>query len=279
MKPGFHFEKYIFSILLLLSFLFSNTNLSFAQTIGQKFIMEITPESKKFPVFEQPNVSSAMLGVVRNDDTVKVWQKDQDWIRITFPSGKTGWVKYSASDKVWDSNINGYVSWTWKFVPLGSKNINVSPSQPINNAQDINARLTMLENKVIELEAMVMKLTSGASSTSAASSPSSAPAKPTEDEIKSAVTKHLKNNVPITWAGNLMGGKNAQLSVIQVIQVGSYNQQQKYWPMRIKCVGRCEMNDMFNQGKWNSFDRVGEFILFQDDYGNWKAVMKDGIFH
>lgn len=272
MNPKFYFEKFILMILFFLI----DINLSFSQTIGQKFKMEITPDTKKFPVFEQTIVSSAMLGVVRNEDTVKVLQKNQDWIKITLPSGKSGWVKYSASDKEWDGNINGYVSWTWKFVPLGSKNINVSPSQPINNAQDINARLTMLENKVIELEAMVMKLTSGASLTSAAPS---LPAKPSQDEIKMAVTNHLKHNVPITWAGNLMGGKNAQLSVIEVLQVGNYNQQQKYWPMRIKCVGRCEMNDMFNQGKWNSFDRIGEFILFQDDYGNWKAAMKDGIFH
>jgi len=274
MKTNF-LVKCILKLCILPLLLLTSTSSSLSQTIGQKFKMEITPDTKKFPIFELPNVSSAMLSVVRNDDTVKVLQKDQNWIRITLPSGKTGWVKYSASDKVWDSNINGYVSWTWKFIPLGSKNINVSPSQPIINAQDINARLTMLENKVIELEAMVMKLTSGASSTSVAPS---LPAKPTEDEIKMAVTNHLKHNVPITWAGNLMGGKNAQLSVIQVIKVGNYNQQQKYWPMRIKCVGRCEMNDMFNQGKWNSFDRVGEFILFQDDYGNWKAQMKEGLF-
>ncbi len=275
MKPEFHFERYLSGVVFLISLLLSNWNSSFSQTVGQKFIMEITPESKKFLVFEQTDVSSTLLGVIRNDDTVKVLQKNQDWIKVTLPSGKSGWVKYSASDKVWDSNINGYVNWTWQFIPIGSKNINIPQNQQINNMQDINSRLAMLENRVKELEAIVMKLSAVTSSSSTALSP--AP-KPTEDEIKSAVTNHLKNNVPITWAGNLMGGKNAQLSLIQVIQVGNYNPQQKYWPMRIKCVGRCEMNDIFKQGKWNSFDRVGEFILFQDDYGQWKAQMKEGIF-
>lgn len=266
MKSGRQFGKYIFNLLLLLSFLLFNANLSFAQTVGQKFIMEITPDTKKFPAFEQTDVSSTFQGVIRNGDVVSVLQKKEDWIKITLPSGKSGWVKYYSSGSDFES---------WKFIPIDSRKKTTPQSQQIDNAQDINARLTMLENKVKELETMVMKLSAGASSTSAAFSP---PAKPFEDEIKSAVTNHLKHNVPITWAGNLMGGKNAQLSLIQVVQIGSYNQQQKYWPMRIRCVGKCEMNDMFNQGKWNSFDRVGEFILFQDDYGNWKAQMKEGLF-
>jgi len=260
------FKTCIFYILVSYLLLFINTNLSFAQNIGEKFTIEITPDSKKFPVFEQADVSSAFLGVIKNEDTVSVLLKKQDWIKITLPSGEKGWVKYYSSGSDFES---------WKFKPVNPRKRDVPQKQQVNNAEDINKRLTIIENKVQHLESIIMKLNAASS---APSNAISQPPKPSQSEIKSAIKNHLKFNVPITWAGNLMGGKNAQLSSIEVIQVGIYNTTQKYWPMKIRCVGICELNDPFNQGKRVSFNRVGEFVLYKDDYGKWKAQMKDGLF-
>ena len=103
-------------------------------------------------------------------------------------------------------------------------------------------------------------------------------AMPSEEELKQAVSRALGSQVPVSWVGNLMGGKNPELFDIQVVRIGIYNESRKYWPMQIRCVGSCELNDPFNQGKRVGFDKVGDFILYRDDYGDWNAALKGGMF-
>ena len=103
-------------------------------------------------------------------------------------------------------------------------------------------------------------------------------AMPSEQQIFVAIAKRLQNEIPVSWVGNLMGGKNAKLSKAQVVKIGIYNENQKYWPMKIQCVGQCILNDPFNPGKVVSFDQIGDFSLYRDDYGEWQAVLKGGMF-
>lgn len=102
-------------------------------------------------------------------------------------------------------------------------------------------------------------------------------AMPNDAQIARAVTAALQKDIPVSWVGNLMGGSNAKLNTIKVEKIGIYNDRERYWPMQIRVSGRCSLNDPFNQGKEVSFDNIGDFILFKDDYGEWKAEMKGGM--
>ncbi|MDY0341962.1 MAG: hypothetical protein RBR28_00190 [Lentimicrobium sp.] len=102
-------------------------------------------------------------------------------------------------------------------------------------------------------------------------------AMPNEAQIASAVTAALQEGIPVSWVGNLLGGSNAKLNSIKVEKIGIYNDRERYWPMQIRVIGSCLLNDPFNQGKEVSFDNIGDFILFKDDYGEWKAKMKGGM--
>jgi hypothetical protein len=102
--------------------------------------------------------------------------------------------------------------------------------------------------------------------------------KPNNTQIEEAVKIELKNNIPVSWVGNLMGGSNAKLSTIEVIEFGNFNNEQKYWPVKIRVVGSAESNDPFNSGKVSQFDKVSEFRLSKDDYGKWKASLSGGMF-
>ena len=102
--------------------------------------------------------------------------------------------------------------------------------------------------------------------------------KPDNSEIESAVKVELKNNIPISWVGNIMGGKNAKIRTVEIKAWGTYNKEQKYWPGKIRVVGSAELKDPFNQGKLEQFDKTAEFKFIKDDYGKWQARLSGGLF-
>jgi len=102
--------------------------------------------------------------------------------------------------------------------------------------------------------------------------------KPSNSEIEEAVRAELQSNIPISWVGNLMGGKNAKIRLIEIKEWGSFNKEQKYWPVKIRVVGSAELNDPFNPGKVKQFSKVSEFKFYKDDYGKWKANLSGGMF-
>ncbi len=103
-------------------------------------------------------------------------------------------------------------------------------------------------------------------------------AMPSKEQLYSAVARALGSEIPVSWVGNLMGGRLKSLDDLQVVRVGIYNKDRKYWPMQIRCSGVAALNDPFNKGKVVRFDKVGEFVVFRDDYGDWQARMRGGMF-
>ncbi len=104
------------------------------------------------------------------------------------------------------------------------------------------------------------------------------PQQPNADQINAAVSNALKSEIPVSWVGNLMGGRLLSLKDLQVVRIGIYNVENKYWPIKIRCVGTATLNDPLNKGKKVSFDKVGDFLLYKDDYGDWKARMRGSMF-
>jgi hypothetical protein len=138
-------------------------------------------------------------------------------------------------------------------------------------------RVSALENKVKELEhrlnALETKTLAANSGGEPTAQSNTTVTPPNEGSIKNAIIKRLKRKVPIAWSGSLMGGKNARIEFIEILQIGRYNERGRYWPVRARVKGTCEAN-LLSRTEQKAFDRVGEFRVFQNDYGNWVADME-----
>jgi hypothetical protein len=129
----------------------------------------------------------------------------------------------------------------------------------------IEERLSDLEKRVQALEAKL-----GTSSQTTQPSTKTQNNQPSNDLITNSIKALLKKEVPATWSGSLMGGKNASVDLIEVQQIGNYNDQGRYWPIKCHVKGSCDADFLLKTERRN-FDKIGDFKLRQDDYGNWYA--------
>lgn len=137
-------------------------------------------------------------------------------------------------------------------------------------SKTIEERLNDLEKRVQALEAKIGTTTSPSSNISPSNKTQTTQI--TEDIIKAAIKEQLKREVPATWAGSLMGGKNANVERIDIQQIGNYNDQGKYWPVKCRVKGTSDADFLFETKK-TSFDKIGDFKIRQDDYGKWYSEL------
>ena len=132
-----------------------------------------------------------------------------------------------------------------------------------SQSKTIEDRLGDLEKRIQALESKL--------GTSQTPSKSATP-QITEEIISTAIKEELKKEVPGTWAGSLMGGKNAVIEKIEIKQIGNYNEQGKYWPVKCRVKGKCEA-DFLTEKRIMAFDKIGDFKIKQDDYGKWYSEL------
>jgi len=94
--------------------------------------------------------------------------------------------------------------------------------------------------------------------------------KPSDTVLKQSIGECINKQVPPSWAGSLLGGKNAKVELIEIQQIGDYNEQYRYWPIKARVKGYCQADYLFKT-ETKSFDKVGDFRVVKDDYGNYKA--------
>jgi hypothetical protein len=70
----------------------------------------------------------------------------------------------------------------------------------------------------------------------------------------------------------LIDCRDTQIELIEIKQRGKFNEESKYWPIKAHVKGSCQISFLQNSQS-KSFDKVGDFLLYQDDYENWKASM------
>lgn len=139
----------------------------------------------------------------------------------------------------------------------------------------IEERVTKLESEVSELRKKINRLTGNEASTPESKNTTkentSDNKKPNEQNVNTAISNYLKKEVPVTWAGNLLGGSNGVASSITVMQWGNYNEQYKYWPVKVRVIGSCTVENLMGVKENKSFDKTGNFKIYTDDYGVWTA--------
>lgn len=58
---------------------------------------DVTVTLQKGAVKAKADHMSKTVAVVRHGDVLKITEKENDWFRVTTPSGKTGWIHESAT--------------------------------------------------------------------------------------------------------------------------------------------------------------------------------------
>ncbi len=105
---------------------------------------------------------------------------------------------------------------------------------------------------------------------------------PSQPELEAAVRRSLARAVPVSWVGNLAGGRAIRIDSVELVEMGEFNPHAGYWPARVHAVGVCRLKDPFaglgGASRNRAFNGTTEFVLTRDDYGNWQASLARGRF-
>lgn len=94
--------------------------------------------------------------------------------------------------------------------------------------------------------------------------------KPNNSAITTAVEENIMESIPASWAGSLLGGKATTVESITVLEIGKYNKDFDYYPVKIHCIGKGEANTLYGTEPVD-IDKEGDFQIYKDDLGKWKA--------
>ncbi|MEW6734336.1 MAG: hypothetical protein AB1489_23625 [Acidobacteriota bacterium] len=99
---------------------------------------------------------------------------------------------------------------------------------------------------------------------------------PSDNEIKQAIIENFnsaqKANLKI-GSFELKAGTSVKVDLVEVKQIGEFNEQEKYWPVRARVKGTYEANILITARV--DFDQELDFKLYQENNGNWKASPLD----
>ena len=98
--------------------------------------------------------------------------------------------------------------------------------------------------------------------------------KPSNTEVEKAIESELQSRfIPGSWIGSMLSAKDIKLETVKIKEWGSYNDEKKYWPIKVRVIGDAELQNPYGQGRIKKIDKVAEFRLSKDDYGKWKATL------
>jgi len=95
---------------------------------------------------------------------------------------------------------------------------------------------------------------------------------PSKGTCKKAIKATVERQVPISWSGSTLGGKNTRVDSVKIVAIGKPQEifGSKVWPVKIRVKGTCDAN-LLTTTRRNDFDQVGEFYVHKDSYGEWKV--------
>ncbi|MBP8945597.1 MAG: hypothetical protein KBG25_06880 [Paludibacteraceae bacterium] len=103
---------------------------------------------------------------------------------------------------------------------------------------------------------------------------------PSDKEIKEAITECIENDPPLSWTGGWLGGRrDVEIETIEIKQKGKFNKDEKYLPLRARVKGKCDVEEFTPGGGFEpktvtkTFDRIANFKIYEDDYGDWEAYI------
>ena len=94
---------------------------------------------------------------------------------------------------------------------------------------------------------------------------------PSHAAIKRAVKAMLQERVPAPWWSGGVHCQKAEIAVIEIEKIGSFNAEGKYWSVTVHVKGRCELQS-YPSKQWRPFDGTGEVALSRGKDGTWTAA-------
>ena len=92
--------------------------------------------------------------------------------------------------------------------------------------------------------------------------------------IKDKLSKHVPSSYTAPERAVRWGTRNLQISSIEIVEWGKFNENRKYWPAKVKVVGsvEAEYQTGFASTTWTlkKFDKIDEFLFYKDDYDKWQ---------
>lgn len=250
-------NKNIMSVMIVC--LLINQKNSISQDENIDYRVKIIPAIKIFYVLENRDENSSTIGSFRDGDLVTILEKENEWIKIRLNNGKIGWAEFQFSGKEWKKDH--LVNWKCELNPEDTKTIT-------QNNEGLIARIDDLENRVLIIENIIKQQNQDTRSTN-----SNITKEPSQEDISNAIENLLKENVPVSWSGSMMGGNNAKIYEIQVQIIGNYNERMNYWPIKARVHGACDAN-LLTRIEKHEFNKVGDFKIYQNDYGKWVAEIE-----
>jgi len=242
-----------FLFLFVNCFIFAQAN-DFKKDIGETFLIQGDAQSY---VLNNLNFKSTIL---TSGESVTLNEYENNWLKVTIKSSNAiKWIYY-------DPNIIN--TYSLKKVDAGLINLN-------DRVEALEKQIAIINSNQKEVLDKLKTLYTPKEISEQKSSSTQSYSKPTSKEVEMAINDLLKNEVPVKWVGNLMGGEKAVLSAMQIVDIGTFNEKKDYWPMKIHCMGTCKLRNPINQGKSVTFDKVGDFKIYQNDYGKWIAQFNE----
>ncbi len=99
--------------------------------------------------------------------------------------------------------------------------------------------------------------------------------KPPNKKVLTAIIKtQIEKRLPGSWNESFLKGENVKVDLIKILQLGKFNKSEKYWPVKAHVVGTYQINVLVKT-LTKHFNKIGDFKIFKDDYGNWQAAMSN----
>ena len=99
---------------------------------------------------------------------------------------------------------------------------------------------------------------------------------PDDYQLRHLVQQSVQQGIPLTWLHDVHRGETEDVHIasLSVFRQGRFNQQQEFWPYRLRLTGTCKLEIAKDNEPVVSFDTVVDYRVFRDDFGNWKATFR-----
>jgi len=98
------------------------------------------------------------------------------------------------------------------------------------------------------------------------------PSKPSNSEVEQIVKSTLQRpekNIWFSLDNSSWHYVDIKINSLEVMEWGSFNKQEKYWPVKIRIEGNAiKAETIYNREQFNS---IIDFKFMKDDYGKWQT--------
>ncbi len=97
--------------------------------------------------------------------------------------------------------------------------------------------------------------------------------KPLNKKVLTAIKTQIEKKLPNSWNESFLKSENVKVDSIKIIRFGDFNKSGQYWPVKARVIGTYKIN-LFIETLTKHFNKIGDFKIFKNDYGNWQAELK-----